>query len=99
MPPDPDLRRLGAVATAESMSFGVLLVGSVLKRTTDFDPVPVLGPLHGALFLALLALLVLSRSGLGWSTGFWISAATVLSPGAHWIVAAERRQRQALHPA
>ena len=96
---DPDLRRLGAVATAESMSFAVLLVGSVLKRTTDSDPVPVLGAVHGALFLALVALLVLNRRRLDWSPEFWIAAATVLSPGAHWIVAAERRQRQALHPA
>ena len=96
---DPDLRRLGAVATAESMSFAVLLVGSVLKRTTEFDPVPVLGALHGALFLALVALLVLNRSGLGWSPAFWLAAATVMSPGAHWIVAAECRQRQALYPA
>jgi integral membrane protein len=95
IPNDPDLRRLGAVATAETISFAVLLVGSVLKRTTEFDPVPVLGSVHGALFLGLVVGLALSWRRLGWSPLFWLATATVLSPGAHWIVAAERRKRQA----
>ena len=89
---DAGLRALGAIATAESISFAVLLVGSVLKRTTQFDPVPVLGATHGALFLALVAALVLHRRRLRWSPAFWLAAATVLSPGAHWIIAAHRRQ-------
>jgi integral membrane protein len=96
--PDDDLRLLGAVATTESTSFAVLLVGSVLKRTTEFDPVPLLGALHGALFLALVAVLALCWRRLGWSPLFWVATATVLSPGAHWIVAAERRKRRVLHP-
>lgn len=99
---DPGLRRLGAVATAESISFAVLLVGSVLRRTTELDLVPVLGALHGVLFIALVAGLVLTWRRLGWSPLFWLATATVLSPGAHWIVAAERRRRAhrlASHPA
>ena len=94
---DPGLRGLGAIATVESISFAVLLVGSVLKRTTEFDPVPVLGAVHGALFVVLVIALVLYRQRLDWSPLFWFAAATVLSPGAHWIVAAHRRQR-ALQP-
>ena len=90
---DSDLRGLGAIATAESISFAVLLTGSVLKRTTEFDPVPVLGSVHGALFLSLVIALVLYRRRLGWEPVFWLAAATVLSPGAHWIIAAERRSR------
>ena len=47
---------LRVVALLESLSFAVLLVGSLLKRTTGPDLVPVLGPVHGALFVALVLL-------------------------------------------
>ncbi|MEU9334484.1 DUF3817 domain-containing protein [Streptomyces sp. NPDC048290] len=45
------LRRLRLVSAPEAISFLVLLVCSVLKRTTDFDAVPVMGPVHGVLFI------------------------------------------------
>lgn len=89
----PGLRRLQWVASAETTSFAVLLVGSVLRRTTEVDIVPVVGALHGALFVALVLLLVVNHRVLGWSLPFWLAVATVLSPGAHWAVAAERRER------
>ncbi|MEV3855264.1 DUF3817 domain-containing protein [Streptomyces sp. NPDC050095] len=45
------LRRLRLVSAPEAVSFILLLVCSVLKRTTDFDAVPVMGMVHGVLFI------------------------------------------------
>ncbi|MFE2042167.1 DUF3817 domain-containing protein [Streptomyces sp. NPDC059477] len=45
------LRRLRLVSAPEAISFLLLLVCSVLKRTTDFDAVPVMGMVHGVLFV------------------------------------------------
>jgi integral membrane protein len=84
------VRALRAVALAETLSFGLLLVASVLKRTTGPDLVPVLGPLHGALFLALVVLVLAERERLGWSWWFTLVMLTVGSPGAHFAVRATR---------
>ncbi len=78
---------LRVVALLESLSFAVLLVGSVLKRTTGPDLVPVLGPVHGALFV-LLVLLCLPR--LRWAPWFTLVMLTIGSPGAHFAVRATR---------
>jgi integral membrane protein len=45
------LRRLRLVSAPEAVSFLVLIVCSVLKRTTDFNAVPVMGAVHGFLFV------------------------------------------------
>jgi integral membrane protein len=45
------LRRLRLVSAPEAVSFLILLVCSVLKRTTEFDAVPVMGAIHGVLFI------------------------------------------------
>ncbi|MGX4689763.1 DUF3817 domain-containing protein [Streptomyces sp. JNUCC 63] len=45
------LRRLRLVSGPEAVSFLLLLVCSVLKRTTDFNAVPVMGAIHGILFI------------------------------------------------
>ncbi|MFE2535180.1 DUF3817 domain-containing protein [Streptomyces sp. NPDC059371] len=45
------LRRLRLVSAPEAVSFLLLLVCSVLKRTTDFNAVPVMGAVHGVLFI------------------------------------------------
>lgn len=45
------LRRLRLVSIPEAVSFLVLLVCSVLKRTSDFNAVPVMGAVHGVLFV------------------------------------------------
>ncbi|GAA5082185.1 DUF3817 domain-containing protein [Streptomyces sp. SID10815] len=45
------LRRLRLVSAPEAVSFILLLVCSVLKRTTDFNGVPVMGAIHGILFV------------------------------------------------
>ena len=81
---------LRVVALVETVSFVVLLVGSLLKRTTGPDLVPVLGPLHGALFVALVVLVLATRRRLGWSLWFTGVMLTIGSPGAHWAVRATR---------
>ncbi|MEW2287008.1 DUF3817 domain-containing protein [Streptomyces sp. NPDC047841] len=45
------LRRLRLVSAPEAVSFLILLLCSVLKRTTDFNAVPVMGAVHGVLFV------------------------------------------------
>jgi integral membrane protein len=45
------LRRLRLVSGPEAVSFLLLLVCSVLKRTTDFDAVRPMGMIHGVLFI------------------------------------------------
>ena len=81
-------RALRLVALLETISFAVLLVGSVLKRTTDTDLVPVLGPIHGALFVALVVLVLDNLRRLRWAPWFTLVMLTVGSPGAHFAVAA-----------
>ncbi|MFF1482740.1 DUF3817 domain-containing protein [Streptomyces sp. NPDC058301] len=43
--------RLRLVSAPEAVSFLLLLVCSVLKRTTDVNAVPVMGAIHGILFI------------------------------------------------
>ena len=81
---------LRVVALLESLSFAVLLVGSVLKRTTGPDLVPVLGPVHGALFVALVVLVLACLPRLRWAPWFTLAMLTVGSPGAHFAVRATR---------
>jgi len=81
---------LRVVALLESLSFAVLLVGSVLKRTTGPDLVPVLGPVHGALFVGLVVLVLANLERLRWAAWFTLVMLTVGSPGAHFAVRATR---------
>jgi integral membrane protein len=48
------LRRLRLVSAPEAVSFLLLLVCSVLKRTTEFNAVPVMGWVHAILFILYL---------------------------------------------
>ena len=89
--PEPGaLRALRVVAAVEGVSFVVLLVCSVLKRTTSVDAVPVMGPVHGTLFLLLVALVLNQRRLLRWSWRFTAVMLTAGSPGAHFAVHATR---------
>ncbi|MFE7131123.1 DUF3817 domain-containing protein [Streptomyces sp. NPDC057638] len=45
------LHRLRLVSLPEGVSFILLLIASVLKRTTDFNAVGPLGMIHGLLFV------------------------------------------------
>ena len=84
------IRALRLVALLETISFVVLLVGSALKRTTGPDLVPALGPLHGALFTALVVLVLACWRQLRWAPWFALVMLTVGSPGAHFAVHATR---------
>lgn len=82
------IRALRVVALLETTSFVVLLVASTLKRTTGPDLVPVLGPLHGALFVGLVVLVLTNLRALRWSAWFTLLMLTIGSPGAHFAVRA-----------
>lgn len=75
---------LRVVALCEGVSFAVLLLCSVLKRTTSYDAVFVMGPIHGVLFLALVGLVLLERRTLRWRLFFTAVMLTIGSPGAHF---------------
>jgi integral membrane protein len=91
------VRLLSKVAAAEGVSFVLLLVGSVMRRTSSLDPVPVLGMVHGVLYVLLVALVLASLRWLRWGVLFTLLVVTVLSPGAHFPVAATIDQRRARH--
>lgn len=62
------LKTFRIVAIVEATSFLMLLVASVLKRTADADIlVTILGPIHGALFLAYVLFAVILKPEQGWT--------------------------------
>jgi integral membrane protein len=62
------LRSFRWVALAEATSFLALLVATALKYSDKGENgVQVLGPIHGMLFLAYVALTLIVRSELRWS--------------------------------
>lgn len=64
------VRAFRIVSLLEATSFLLLLGASVLKRTADFpEGVTVLGPIHGVLFIAYVALVFMSRPQTHWSNG------------------------------
>jgi integral membrane protein len=73
-----------AVALAEATSFLALLVATYVKHTDGGEVgVSVLGPIHGALFVAYVVLALLLRERLSWSgsTTAWVIAGAVLPFG------------------
>ncbi|MFE9770852.1 DUF3817 domain-containing protein [Streptomyces sp. NPDC005931] len=63
------LRRLRLVSGPEAISFLILLVCSVLKRTTDFNAVPVVGAIHGFLFVLYVVFWADAWNRAKWPTG------------------------------
>ncbi|MEU3899552.1 MULTISPECIES: DUF3817 domain-containing protein [unclassified Streptomyces] len=63
------LRRLRLVSSPEAISFLLLLVCSVLKRTTDFNAVPVMGAVHGFLFVLYVIFWADAWNRAKWSFG------------------------------
>ncbi|MFJ3661519.1 DUF3817 domain-containing protein [Streptomyces sp. NPDC090119] len=63
------LRRLRLVSAPEAVSFLLLLLCSVLKRTTDFNGVPVMGSIHGVLFVLYLFFWLFAWIRTKWSFG------------------------------
>ncbi|MFI6336754.1 DUF3817 domain-containing protein [Streptomyces sp. NPDC050535] len=86
------LRRLRLVSAPEAISFLLLLVCSVLKRTTDFNAVPVMGAVHGLLFVLYVIFWADAWSRAKWSlgTGLLYFVLSVLPTGGFF---AERKLR------
>ncbi|MFF7965699.1 DUF3817 domain-containing protein [Streptomyces sp. NPDC007903] len=63
------IRRLRLVSAPEAVSFLVLLLCSVLKRTTDFNAVPVMGAIHGVLFVLYVIFWLDAWNRTKWSFG------------------------------
>ncbi|MFB7777848.1 DUF3817 domain-containing protein [Streptomyces bauhiniae] len=63
------IRRLRLVSAPEAVSFLVLLLCSVLKRTTDFNAVPVMGAVHGVLFVLYVIFWLDAWNRTKWSFG------------------------------
>ena len=62
------------VAVAEATSFLALLMATAIKYSADAPlGVTILGPIHGALFLAYVALAVMVWKPAGWSTATGIA--------------------------
>ena len=58
------------VALIEAISYLALLVATFVKRVIEGpDLVPVLGPIHGILFLGYVLLALLVREEQGWTLG------------------------------
>src|SRR5258707_533867 len=53
----------------EAVSFLLLLVCSVLKRTTDFNAVPAMGMVHGVLFILYVLFWAAAWQRTKWSFG------------------------------
>ncbi|MFJ8043136.1 DUF3817 domain-containing protein [Kitasatospora sp. NPDC096147] len=60
------VHRLRLVSAPEGLSFILLLICSVLKRTTDFNAVPFMGAVHGALFVLYVVFLALAWQKQRW---------------------------------
>jgi integral membrane protein len=86
------------VALAEATSFLLLLIAAVVKRTGGNEAgVEILGPIHGLLFVAYVAIALTIRAEQGWSAKvtFWILVGAVLPFGGYvvdwWLLREQRK--------
>ncbi|MET7611886.1 DUF3817 domain-containing protein [Streptomyces seoulensis] len=63
------IRRLRLVSAPEAVSFLILLLCSVLKRTTEFNAVPVMGYVHAVLFILYVIFWLDAWNRTKWSFG------------------------------
>lgn len=94
------IRWFKVIALAEAVSYLVLLAASVVKRTLDMpELVTVIGPVHGIVFLAYVALALYVREPLGWNgwTTVMVVVAAVVPLGG--IIVERRLTDGALAPA
>lgn len=82
------LRPLRIVSIAEATTYLLLIGAAVLKRTSDFEAgVSIMGPIHGILFLAYVALILFHRVEMEWT---WLRAVAAMVLGAvpfggYWV--------------
>ena len=92
-----NLRTMRYLALAEATSFLILLVCAVIKRTGGGElGVQIMGPIHGALFIAYVVNVFAIRTNERWGTKvtLWILLGAVLPFGGYvvdWWLARERR--------
>lgn len=91
------VHRLRLVSMPEGLSFLLLLTCSVLKRTTSFDAVPVMGTVHGILFIFYVVFALLAWRAQGWAfrRAAWILVLSVLPGGGFYaerLLAKEERE-------
>ena len=93
MKTSPAVHRLRLVSGPEGLSFLLLLVCSVLKRTTEFNAVPVMGAVHGLLFVLYVIFWADAWNRARWSfgTGALYLVLSVLPTGGFF---AERRLKR-----
>jgi integral membrane protein len=75
-------------AYVEAVSFLALLAASFVKRVIDGpDLVPVMGPIHGVIFLVYLVLALKVRDGQGWGLGrtIWVIVAAAIPFGGFFV--------------
>lgn len=91
------LRRLRLTSVPEAISFLLLLVCSVLKRTTDFNAVPVMGSVHGVLFILYVLFWADSWKHARWPKGraALIFVLSVLPTGGFFADRMLRREEEA----
>ncbi|MFD7773734.1 DUF3817 domain-containing protein [Streptomyces sp. NPDC059753] len=91
------LRRLRLVSAPEAVSFLLLLVCSVLKRTTEFDAVPVMGMVHGVLFVlyVIFWLDAWNRTKWGFKTAALYFVLSVLPTGGFFVERKLKREAEA----
>jgi integral membrane protein len=83
-----NLRNFRIVAIAEATTFLLLLVAAVIKRTEDEElGVQILGPIHGALFIAFVVFALNLRQDLAWSnrTTLLVLAGAVVPFGGYFV--------------
>ncbi len=93
------LRRLRLVSTPEAISFLLLLVASVVKRIPELglNPVPVLGAVHGALFVLYMLFWADAWNRVRWPLGraAWMFLMAVLPTGGFFAEKQLRREEEA----
>jgi integral membrane protein len=84
------------VALAEATSFIALLIASAIKHSGGGEVgVQILGPIHGLLFIAYVAIALGIREQMGWSgrTTFWVLVGAVVPFGGYVVDRWLLRQR------
>jgi integral membrane protein len=61
------VRRFRAVALLEAATYVLLVVTAVARRVSDLDLVPLVGPVHGVVFLVYVALALRVAGPLRWA--------------------------------
>jgi integral membrane protein len=84
----PAIRNMRYIALAEATSFIALLIASFVKRTGGSElGVQILGPIHGALFIAYVVIALQLRPRVGWGakTTFWVLVGAVIPFGGYVV--------------